>query len=78
MKRYRRKTEYVEAQQWHTGDPPFGAMKPMEGSDSDVYYVQTDSGVARVYDGDWHAKCKGSDHVLLRPTVFEALYEPVE
>ena len=77
MTRYRRKVEYVEARQWHEGDPPIRGMRPMEGSDPDTLYIRTPLGVRLVHDGDWIV-WNAIVSVIVKPGDFEQAYEPVE
>lgn len=76
MKRYRFKPIIIEAQQWHTGDPPLEGMVSAHFLEEDAYYVVRGRRLQRVFNNDWIAKEDGGFNVIDSLT-FD-LYEPVE
>jgi hypothetical protein len=78
MKRYRRKPEYVEVQQWHEDDKPFGGMMPGSGMEAGAFYVYVAGNWTPIRDGDWHGRDADGHWMLVRAADFERLYEPVE
>lgn len=79
MKRYQRKPEIIEAQQWHTGDRPLPGMCLGPIPESGVFYVDVALvGWTRVRGGDWVGPGVHGLSILIRGGVFEREYEPVE
>ena len=79
MKRYRRKPEIVEAQQWHEGDKALTGMRLRELSNPGVFYARRHSGeTCRVRSGDWIIKYADGRSYVVQPEVFMRQYEPAE
>jgi hypothetical protein len=80
MKRYRRKTEVVEAQQWHAGNDPLSGMRPtteISAAGHRAYTVNTPVGPRWVRDGNWLVVENGQRNVFTADE-FEEKYEPAE
>ncbi len=78
MAKYRKKPIVIEAQQWHTGDPPIGPMR-REGTflgGVASYEIPTLEGAHLVTDGDWIIKGIAGEFYPCKPDIFEQTYEP--
>ena len=79
MKQYRRKAEYLQAQQWHTGDSLLvGMVADLSCDGGKPYGIHTSKGWMRVGDADWMVKDGAGIREVIEPAAFEQLYEPVE
>lgn len=84
MPKYKRKDGIVEAVQWFKEmGHPLVKMTPSiqinsKEEISGYYHIDTPSGHANVYEGDWIVTRAGGDSYPVRPKVFETLYEKVE
>ena len=75
MAKYRKKPIVVEAEQWHVGNPPIGAMAYDEYDG--FYYIGTLDGTMRVDNGDWIIVGMAGEQYPCKPDIFEATYEAV-
>ena len=82
MPKYRKKQVIIEAVQFFKDKQPWpdGVYEPPCecSTDSNHFYIETDSGHAHIKDKDW--VCYGVDRkvYICKPDVFKATYEKVE
>lgn len=73
MPRYRRRSSVVTAEQFEPENPPSYVSR----SNSGAYTAQTLSGPFKVNPGDWIIT-QGDLRFVIRPELFQQMYEPVE
>jgi len=74
-----RKTTLIDAEQFD------GSLEMMKRYDinkdkihHDVYFIETEEGSLRFYEGDWIATGIDGEHWAISDDIFKRTYEPVE
>jgi hypothetical protein len=78
-RRWRKKPVEVEAVQWHKpGDHPAVTCWHSSQGAPEMYRIQTLEGPMSVSPGDWIIRGVAGEFYSIKPSIFEATYEPVE